>query len=256
MISGLLGIIDKMRIEVFPTKEYTEPPSKTIFVQVNPEKYSLRHDVDFNEEQALGTSGSSLKFNRINSEEASFEFLFDSSGVIPPGKIKEGKGEESLLDKVSDITDAIKPAMVKPFAEVETIEKEVEEFKKLLMGYNGETHETSFLRVLWGGYSLDCRLKNMEIEYTLFRKDGRPIRAKVNCTFKKTIDYNLMLAVENKTSPDLTHQRTAKMNDRLLLLAEDIYQNENYYIDVAKANGMLTFRNLDIGQKIQFPPVK
>lgn len=256
MISGLLGIIDKMRIEVFPTKEYTEPPKKTIFVQLNPEKYSLHHNVDFCEGQAIGTSGTDLKFNRIEGEEVNFEFVFDSSGVVPPGKIKDGKGEESLLDVVGDIANAIKPAMVNPFAEVETVEKEVEEFKNLLMGYDGETHQTSFLRILWGGYNLDCRLKSMEIEYTLFRKDGRPIRAKVKCTFKGTVNYKVMVAKENKSSPDLTHERTAKMNDKLTVLSEDIYQNENYYIDVARNNRLLTFRKLDVGQKIQFPPIK
>lgn len=256
MISGLLGIVDKMRIEVFPTKEYTEPPQKTIYVQLNPEKYSLKHDVNFCEGQAIGTSGSDLRFNKIEGEEVNFEFLFDSSGVIPPGKIKDGKGEVSLFDTISDVENSIKPAMIKPFAEVKTVEKEVEEFRKLLMGYNGDTHQTAFLRILWGGYNLDCRLKSMEIEYMLFRKDGRPIRAKIKCVFKGTVDYKVMIAQENKNSPDLTHQRTAKMNDSLVLLAEDIYKNENYYIDVAKSNRMLTFRKMDLGQKIEFPPIK
>ena len=66
MIKGLLGVLDKMRIEVFPTKEYIEPPKKTIFVQLNPEKYSMRHNVVFCEGQAMGTSGSDLRFNMID----------------------------------------------------------------------------------------------------------------------------------------------------------------------------------------------
>lgn len=256
MISGLLGIIDKMRIEVFPTKDYIEPPKKTIFVQFNPEKYSLRHNVDFCDSQALGTSGTDLRFNRIEGEEVNFEFLFDSSGVVPPGKIKDGKGEESLMDKLADIGNALMPAIVNPFAEVQTVEKEVEEFKNLLMGYDGETHQTSYLKLLWGGYTLTCRLKSMEIDYSLFRKDGRPIRARVKCGFKGTVDYKVMVAKENKSSPDLTHQRTLKMNDKLTLLSEDIYQNNSYYIDVAKNNKLLSFRQIDTGKKIKFPPIK
>ncbi len=256
MIESLLGIVDKMRIEVFPTKEYTEPPKKTIFVQLNPEKYSMKHSVDFCEGQAVGTSGTDLKFNKIEGEEVNFEFFFDSSGIVPPGKIKDGKGEESLLDTVGNIANALKPAVVNPFAEVQTVEKEVEEFKNLLMGYDGDTHQTSYLKLLWGGYSLNCRLKSMDIEYTLFRKDGRPIRAKVKCVFKGTIDYKLMAAKENKQSPDLTHQRVIKMNDTLSLLSESIYQNNNFYIDVAKNNKLLSFRHVSLGQKIKFPPIK
>jgi hypothetical protein len=256
MIKGLLGIIDKMRIEVFPSKEYTEPPTKTIFVQLNPEKYTMKHTVAFCEDQAMGTSGTDLSFNKIDGEEVSFDFVFDSSGIVPPGKIKDGKGEPTFLDTLGDIATTLKPAIVNPFGEVETVEKDVEEFRKLLMGYDGETHQTAYLRLLWGGYSLSCRLKSMDIEYMLFRKDGRPIRAKVKCTFKGTVSYKLMVAQENKNSPDLTHERTIKMNDNLSLLSESIYENNSFYIDVAKNNKLLSFRKINLGQKIKFPPIK
>ena len=256
MIQGLFGIIDKMRIEVYPTKEYKGDPNKTIFVQLNPEKYSMKHSVEFCENQAMGTSGTDLKFNKIEGEEVNFEFFFDSSGIVPPGKIKDGKGDKSLLDVVGDIANTLKPAIVNPFGEVETVEKEVEEFKSLLMGYDGDTHQTAYLKLLWGGYNLSCRLKSMDIEYTLFRKDGRPIRAKVKCVFKGTIDYKLMMAKENKKSPDLTHERIFKMNDKLTLLAENIYQNNAFYIDVAKKNKLLTFRQINVGQNLKFPPIK
>jgi hypothetical protein len=255
MIQGLFGVIDKMRIEVFSDKKY-ENFKKTIFVQLNPEKYSMRHNVEFCDNQAMGTSGTDLRFNRIEGEEVNFEFFFDSSGIVPPGKIKDKPGEESLLDIAGNIANTLKPAIVNPFAEVEAVDVEVEAFKDLLMGYDGETHQTAFLKLIWGNYNLDCRLKSMDIEYTLFRKDGRPIRAKVKCIFKGTIDYKLMVAKENKNSPDLTHERTFKMNDKLTLLSESIYQNNTFYIDVAKKNKLLSFRQLNTGQKIKFPPIK
>ena len=256
MIKGLFGIIDKMRIEVFPSKEYKEPPAKTIFVQLNPEKYSIKQNVAFCEGQAMGTTGSDLKFNKIEGEEVNFEFLFDSSGVVPKGKIVDGKGTETALDVAGAVAETLKPAVVNPFGEADTVEKEVEDFKKLLMSYDGKTHQTSYLRLLWGGFTLDCRLKSMDVEYSLFRKDGRPIRAKVKCGFKGTIDYKLMVAKENKSSPDLTHQRLMKMDDKLTLLSEDIYQDNSYYIDVAKNNKLLSFRQFKIGQEIIFPPIK
>ncbi|MFT3794678.1 hypothetical protein [Flavobacterium sp.] len=256
MIKGLLGIIDKMRIEVFPTKDYVEPPQQTIFVQLNPEKYTMKHNVVFCEGQAMGTTGSDLKFNKIEGEEVTFDFLFDSSGVVAPGKIKSGKGTPTFEDLKGDVVNALQPAIVDPFGEAATVEKEVEAFKNLLMGYNGDTHQTAFLRLLWGGYSLSCRLKSMDIEYTLFRKDGRPVRAKVKCLFKGTVDYKVMVARENKSSPDLTHQRVVEMNDKLPLMAESIYQSNGYYIDVAKNNKLLTFRKLNTGDSLQFQPIK
>lgn len=162
----------------------------------------------------------------------------------------------SLLDKAGDVLGALSPAIVNPFAEIKTVEKDVEEFKDLVMGYNGKTHQTAYLQILWGGYKLQCRLKSMEIEYTLFRKDGRPIRAKAKCIFKGTATYEVMVAKQNKMSPDLTHLRTVNMNDKLALMVENIYENPSYYIDVAQTNQLLSFRKIETGQNISFPPIK
>ena len=79
-----------MRIEVYSDDEYMLP-LKTIFVQINPENYTITKNVEYSDTQALGTSNQSLKFNKIGSEEVSFVFIFDSSGVVPPAKIKDGK---------------------------------------------------------------------------------------------------------------------------------------------------------------------
>ncbi|MBB4804811.1 hypothetical protein HNP38_000083 [Chryseobacterium defluvii] len=255
MIQAALGIIDKMRIEVYENSKYTTP-KKTIFVQLNPEKYTLKHNVMFCEGQPMGASSNNLSFNRIEGEEVTFDFVFDSSGVVPPGKIKDGKGELSLLDKAGDVLGALSPAIVNPFAEVKSVEEDVEEFKKLVMGYNGSTHQTAYLQLLWGGYKLQCRLKSMDIDYMLFRKDGRPIRAKVKCVFKGTATYEVMAARQNKSSPDLTHIRTLGMNDKLALMAENIYENPSYYMDVAQNNRLLSFRKTETGQNISFPPIK
>lgn len=254
MIQSLLGIIDKMRIEVFDTKNLTVPPKKTIFVQLNPEKYTMKHNVVFYEGQAIGTTAADLQFNKIEPEEVSFDFVFDSSGVVPPGKIIEGAAGAGL--SLSDVTDFLSPAFINPLAEVESVEKQVEDFRKAIMEYNGDKHQTPFLKLLWGGYTLSCRLKSMDIEFSLFRKDGRPIRAKAKCTFKGSVEYKLMVAEQNNQSPDLTHERVMRMNDRIPLIAEAIYESNGFYIDVAKANNLLSFRNVNAGQKVNFPPIK
>ncbi|MEC4004870.1 hypothetical protein OX283_009405 [Flavobacterium sp. SUN052] len=253
MIQSALGIIDKMRIEVFNTSKY-DTPKKTIFVQLNPEKYSIKQNVIFCEGQPIGASNNDLKFNKIEGEEVSFEFLFDSTGVVPPGKIKSGRGTMSFLEQSSGSLNG--PVNANSTDQSKSVEEELEAFKNLLMGYNGETHETSYLQIIWGGYILKCRLKSIEIDYTLFRKDGRPTRAKAKCVFKGTSSYKLMLASQKKSSPDLTHERTFNMNDKLTLMAETIYENSNFYIDVATKNSLLSFRTIEVGKKIIFPPIK
>lgn len=253
-IQTTLGIIEKMRIEVYLTKDYSGDPLKTIFVQLNPEKYSIKQNVIYNEDQASGSAGQDLQFIKIEEQEVSFEFLFDSTGIVPPSKIVDGKGDGSQF--YDALTDAISPAIANPFGKTESVEEEVEKFKTLLMGFISSTHQTSYLRLIWGGYLLNCRLKSMDIDYYVFRKDGRPIRAKVKCGFKGTIDYQLMVAKQDAQSSDLTHERIFKMGDKLTLTSESIYNNDGYYIDVAKQNKLLTFRNIAAGTVLQFPPVK
>lgn len=253
MIQSALGIVDKMRIEVFNTSKY-DTPKKTIFVQLNPEKYSIKQNVIFCEGQPIGASNNDLKFNKIEGEEVAFEFLFDSTGVVPPGKIKSGRGTMSFLEQAAGSVSG--PVLANFVDQSKSVEEELEAFKNLLMGYNGETHETSYLQLIWGGYSLKCRLKALEIEYTLFRKDGRPIRAKAKCVFKGTSTYKLMLSAQKKSSPDLTHERIFKMNDKLTLMTENIYENPNFYIDVAANNSLLSFRAIEVGTKLTFPPIK
>jgi Contractile injection system tube protein len=249
-----LGNLEKMSIEVFDKVECTGLPLKTIFVQLNPEKYTIKHNVVFFEGQPIGAAGTSLEFNKIEGEDVSFDFVFDSSGVIPPGKIVDGKGSSmSLLETVKD---TLQSKVNNPFDEVKSVDVEVEEFRKLLMGYIGSTHQISYLLLIWGNYRLNCRLKSMDIEYSLFRKDGRPIRAKVKCVFKGTVSYEVMVAEQNKMSPDITHERTLEMNSKISLMAENIYENPNYYIDVSNHNGLLSFRNSTTGQVLLFPPIK
>lgn len=256
MIEAALGIIDKMRIEVYDSNDFTTMPKKTIYVQINPDRYTMKYAVNFNEEQPQNASSSNLQYNNSTGEEVAFEFLFDSSGIVPPAKIKDGKGLITPLEQAADIAASLKPALVNPFAEVQTVEEQVTEFKSLLIGYNGETHQTAFLQLIWGAYTLQCRVKSMDIEYTLFRKDGRPIRAKVKCVFKDTVSHQVMVQKQDKSSPDMTHERTVHMNDRLTLMAEDIYKSNQYYIDIAKHNHLLTFRKLETGSKLFFPPIK
>ena len=236
MIEGALGIIDKMRIEVYPNDDYNENEAiSTIFVQVNPENYTINHDVQFCGEPAMGASSQKLKFNRIEAEEVSFDFLFDSSGVIPRAKIETGKVENTPLE--DSLIDVLKPSISNPFEKA-------------------DTHETRYLHLLWGGFEMKCRLTSMQITYSVFRRDGRPIRAKATCKFKGTQSYKEMQAEQNLQSPDVSHKKTVNQQDQFTLLTEQVYDQNKYYIDVAKANSLLSFRRLKTGQNLLFPPLK
>lgn len=255
MISDVLGELEKMRIEVFDKKEFPEPPRKTIFAQLNPEKYNIKGSVEYYSEQPNNASNNDQQFRNAMGDDVVFDFVFDSTGIIPAGKIVDGNAENLPDDRLNQIVNSFNPQKNADQAR-KSVEPDVTGFKDLLMGYNGETHQPPYLRLLWGNYKLDCRLKDIDIEYNLFRKDGTPIRAKVKCTFVETMSHKIRVLVEEQSSPDLTHVRTMGMNEKLPLFASEIYQDDRYYMDVAKANRLLSFRKLKVGQKIIFPPIK
>ena len=82
-----------------------------------------------------------------------------------------------------------------------------------------------------------------------------PLRAKVTLAFVEYQSKEEISKEAGQESPDLTHLIEVKAGDTLPLLCYRIYQDCNYYIDVAKINRLTDFRDLKPGTKLQFPPL-
>ena len=100
-------------------------------------------------------------------------------------------------------------------------------------------------------------MSNLDINYALFSRSGEPLRAKLNATFTNYVEQEARLKREqDHKSPDLTHIRTVNLGDRLPKMTHDVYSDQSYYLKVAKANGLTSFRKLKIGTNIVFPPIQ
>ncbi|MNE27496.1 hypothetical protein D3C80_1209070 [compost metagenome] len=95
----------------------------------------------------------------------------------------------------------------------------------------------------------------MDIEFKLFKPDGTPLRAIAKCTFKGTVTEELRVAKENSQSPDITHERIITASDRLSLMTHNIYNNQDYYTDVAAFNRLDSFRKIKPGERVLFPRI-
>jgi hypothetical protein len=246
MIQAALGIIDKMKIEIFGDPEL-ENIKDTIYVQLNPDKYSTTKTIVYTDKQPIGSSQNVLSYQSSNSETASFEFLFDSTGVVPPAK-KDGGGMS-----LSSVASSFVPFN---FGQAKSVSKDLSKFKDLLSEYDGNTHEPPHLRLTWGEFILKGRLTSMEVQYYMFNSQGEPLRAIARCSFSGSTTIKLLQEKQQPNSPDLTHERIFTMGDRLSVMAEKIYESPDYYTDVAKANGLLSFRDIPTGTKLLFPPIK
>ncbi|MEL6813038.1 MAG: hypothetical protein AAFP76_17070, partial [Bacteroidota bacterium] len=120
---------------------------------------------------------------------------------------------------------------------------------------NGEIHRPHFLQVQWGDFMFPCILSNLDLNYTLFKPNGDPLRIKVIATFLNYVAQKERTARERRRSPDLTHVRQVKADDRLDLMTHKIYKKSTYVTQIAWVNGLTSFRTLDAGSELTFPPL-
>ncbi|MCP4117485.1 MAG: LysM peptidoglycan-binding domain-containing protein [Desulfobacteraceae bacterium] len=217
------GKLKKLTIEAYSSIKYSESERVGEFqVMFNPSTYSQKFEIQYNEDQAQGTSGSSLGFGKMKPQEYNFEFLFDGTGTAAP---------------VIDV-----PATIKKFLD-------------LTFHFNGELHRPNYLKISWGHLVSRCIMKSANVTYTLFKPGGEPLRAKIAAAFSEIKDDELRASEEERSSPDLTHYRTVSDGDTLPLMCYRIYGDMIHYLPVARYNKMENFRKLTTGTRIAFPPI-
>lgn len=223
------GELKKLKIIAYSDPQFNNPISdiQEFITLMNPEKYTFHYKIEQDTTQAAGTSSPAPRFTAIAPEELELDFVFDRTGVIA--------GKESTENGVIE---------------------DIEHFRKVILEYNGTEHKPNYLKIAWGSLLFKGSLTEMTIEYKLFRPDGTPIRAIAKGKFKGVVEDELRAKQQNNQSPDLTHTRIVKAGDTLPLMSFRIYGDSKYYLEVAKANKLINFRKLKIGQTIFFPPLQ
>jgi hypothetical protein len=218
------GELKKLKIEAFKDAKFSDPAQapNSYSLQINPETYKHNHSNNFQTEAATDTAGASTKFMIMDPQTLSFEFYLDATGVLP--------GVSRLADEIT-------------------------KFKTVVYNYNGEIHSPNYLLLTWAGFVFKCRLTSLNIEYTLFKPSGTPLRAKLDVAFQEYLSPDEIAKRSKKSSPDLTHLRIVKAGDTLPVMCFRIYGDSNYYPDVARHNGLRDFRNLPVGARLLFPPL-
>lgn len=234
------GELKKLKIEAYSSIRYdTGNKVDEFFVMFNPPTLSKIYEIEYNEDQAQGTSGSSQGFCKMKPQEYTFEFLIDGTGTAPP---PVGAGSNSTNQAA--------------VGEAVDVSAEVSKFLALTYKFNGETHRPYYLKIHWGQFVLYCIMKKSTVTYTLFKPNGFPLRVKINATFSQVSDDELRIAREGRDSPDMTHRRQVHDGDQLPLMCFRIYGDMSHYLDVARYNNITDFRNLETGTWVVFPPLK
>ena len=229
------GKLDKLKIEAFTDAAFCKPAKADgkdliFLVAINPAKYNRAVTIRYNNNKAMGATGGSPLFRKMESETITFELVFDATGVVPLGKGVVPIGSRGIADQIKML-------------------------RTVTATYDGKMHGSHFLKLIWGDLLFKCRLQSMTFTYTLFTSTGLPLRARADTTFIGFNDEKELQARAKKSSPDLTHLYTVQAGDTLPLLCDRIYGSSAYYSQVAEANGLAGFRDLQPGMQLVFPPL-
>lgn len=212
--------------EEFKTKSKLE--RNPISLPVNPESFTQNFKVELNQQQGQGNQGTNPDYSGTKPEELKLDFVFDGTQVIEGYKYN---------------------------SDDHSVKGQLDIFMQAVYNMNGEIHRPHFLQVQWGKFMFPCILSNLDLNYTLFKPNGDPLRIKASATFLNYVAQKERVARERKKSPDLTHVRLIKAGDRLDLMTYKIYKESNFVLQVAKANGLTTFREIQPGTEVIFPPL-
>lgn len=216
----------KIKIDAFKDKEMlTKVAEYTL--PVNPEQFSQQFKVKLDSKVAPGKQGAEGKFMLSEPEELKLDFIFDGTDTIY-GYSHPGK----------------------------SVPQQIQEFMQVVYVLSGDIHQPRFLKIMGLGVNFPCMLSDLQLNYTLFKHDGTPLRAKVSATFLSYKEVQRQVNESGKSSPDLTHFRQVMDGDTLPSMVFNIYSDCKYYLEVARVNGLTNFRKLVTGQGILFPPLE
>jgi hypothetical protein len=220
--------VEKIVIRPFLTQKQDKKAGADFVIPVNPETYSQSYKIESKQKATGGNEGSAPEYKFTSPETLKLDFTLDNTGTIE-GNVLDGT---SIPDQVKKLLDVV--------------------YKM-----QGESHRPGILQIQWGKFfTFDCILTSLDINYTLFKPNGEPLRAKVSASFTQYKEPVKRAKQEDKRSPDLTRVIKVGESDTLPLLSYKSYGDPVHYMHLAYVNRLTTIRKLRTGDELVFPPLR
>jgi nucleoid-associated protein YgaU len=212
-------------------------PSKLDEIEVlfNPSSYSISKSVTWSPPQSPSgaeaatqrkVNAPTLEFGGGGSRQLTLELFFD---VTEPVKGKKIDDVRDLTNQIVALTRIERDLKRPPTCEVS-------------WGTAPEKSDFPFIGVV----------SNLTQNFTLFRSNGKPVRAKLNVTFTEFLDPE---KDQRQTDPELT-TRLVKRGDTLSGIAADVYRDPKLWRIIAEANHLDDPRRLEIGRRLTIPKLQ
>jgi hypothetical protein len=167
------------------------------------------------------------------------------SPTIIPGF---GNWSFSLFYDETDLS--ITPLMSSGTTTYDKVVDKIEELKKHLLDIVPSEHKSAQIKVKFGSIEFLGNCTSFKVDYIDFDITGEPLSAEINLQFLEEPN------AADVQSPDITHLITIKEGDHMANIVKKIYGSPIYVTDVARANNLTSFRGIESGSKLYFPPLQ
>ncbi|MDR1772050.1 MAG: hypothetical protein LBS02_15650 [Hungatella sp.] len=215
-VSGMLNNKAKFKIEgdLFP-----------LYVQFNPESYSVSERVEYNQITGQGSAKDVTQYVSSVKSVSSLSFHFDTDSVLATSVSKS-----KIATDVSALTT---------------------KFSNLLR-VDGDLHRPPLVTFVWGSISITGVVVSVDTSFTMFDRKGVPVRAKVDC---KLLSSGEESAIRRSPlqSPDRTKSRVMSEDSNIWELANREYGDINRWRVIARANQILNPMDIETGTVLKVP---
>lgn len=212
----------KMSLQAYADAQFTQATGSPYAVFLNPESFVHKSENSYDTPHPPGSAGDTPRFNYASQGNLDFSLVLDGTRPID-GKLVE-------------------------------VSKEIAALKNLAFAYHGEVRSPYYVEVTWGDFLFKGRLTTFNVNYSLFRPDGTPVRAKVDLAFVSFTDTKTLALMAGSQQGDSSLRRyLVKAGDTLPQLCHAIYGDASHYLQVAKLNKLVHFSKLVEGTVIHFP---
>jgi hypothetical protein len=197
-------------------KILVEATGEQFEVMFNPEEYTLNKDNNFASQNVPGLSGPLLQFVHGNLRTLEMELFFDTF-----------EKQRDVREQTSKVTK--------------------------LLEINRDLHAPPIVRISWASLQFRGVLARASQKFILFLPDGRPVRARITCTFNEFIDPARELREVDRQTANFTKVHAVVEGETLSAIAGRLYDDPRLWRPIAIANAITDPRALTAGQLLTIP---
>jgi nucleoid-associated protein YgaU len=121
------------------------------------------------------------------------------------------------------------------------------------LAVDGEMHAPPPCRVVWSSLVFVGVLVDLQRRFVLFLANGRPVRVRVQLSFKEYVPVEIQVQGTPRASPDKRKTWRVRDGDRLDQIAFDVFGDPAYWRVIATANNIDNPLQIEAGRLLCIP---